>query len=119
MLVDANFQIVHMSENAGRFVQPSAGQMRNDVTELVRPELRFDLRASLRKAFERNQQSLSLPIPVRFNGSPRRVYLQVKPTAPDGDTPRQAVVFFIEGDAVEETDQDNTNRSAIKPPPSL
>jgi len=105
MLVDANFQIVHMSENAGRFVQPSAGQIRNDVTELVRPELRFDLRAGLHRAFERNQQSLSLPIPVRFNGSPRRVYLQVKPTASDGGNPRQAVVFFIEGDTVEETDQ--------------
>ena len=82
MLVDANFQIVHISENAGRFVQPSAGQIRNDVTELVRPELRFDLRAGLHRAFERNQQSLSLPIPVRFNGSPRRVYLQVKPRLP-------------------------------------
>ena len=107
MLVDTNFQILHMSDNAGRFVQPSAGQMRNDVTELVRPELRFDLRAGLHRAFERNQQSLSLPIPVRFNGSPRRVYLQVKPTVPDGVNPRQAVVFFIEGDAVEEADQDN------------
>ena len=107
MLVDANFQIVHMSENAGRFVQPSAGQMRNDVTELVRPELRFDLRAGLHRAFERNQQSLSLPIPVRFNGTPHRVYLQVKPTAPDDDGPRRAVVFFIEGDAVEDADQDN------------
>ena len=107
MLVDANFQIVHMSENAGRFVQPSAGQMRNDVTELVRPKLRFDLRAGLHRAFERNQQSLSLPIPVRFNGSPRRVYLQVKPSAPGN--PRQAVVFFIEGDALEEADQDNTH----------
>jgi len=105
MLVDANFQIVHMSENAGRFVQPSAGQIRNDITELVRPELRFDVRAGLHRAFERNLQSLSLPIPVRFNGSPRRVYVQVKPTSADGN-PRQAVVFFIEGDAVEEADQD-------------
>ena len=107
MLVDANFQIVHMSENAGRFVQPSAGQIRNDVTELARPELRFDLRAGLHRAFERNQQSLSLPIPVRFNGSPRRVYLQIKPTAADDGSPRRAVVFFIEGDVVEEADQDS------------
>ena len=108
MLVDANFQIVHMSDHAGRFIQPSAGQVRNDITELVRPELRFDLRAGLHRAFERNQQSLSLPIPVRFNGSPRRVYLQIKPTAPNDDNPRQAIVFFIEGDAVEGADQGDT-----------
>jgi hypothetical protein len=34
--------------------------LRNDITELVRPELRFDLRAALHLAFERNEPSLSL-----------------------------------------------------------
>ena len=54
-----------MSESAGRYVLPSGGQLRNDVTELVRPELRFDLRAALHVAFERNQPSISLTIPVQ------------------------------------------------------
>ena len=53
---------------------PSGGQLRNDVTELVRPELRFDLRAALHVAFERNQPSISLAIPVRFNGAPHRFF---------------------------------------------
>ena len=79
MLVDINHLIVNMSEEAGRFLQPSGGQLRNDVTELVRPELRFDLRAALHRAFERNQPILSLGIPVKFNGSPQRVFMQVKP----------------------------------------
>ncbi len=57
VLVDLTHQIVNMSEGAGRFIQPSGGQIRNDVTELVRSELRFDLRAALRRAFERNQPS--------------------------------------------------------------
>ena len=100
-LVDLTHQIVNMSEGAGRFIQPSGGQIRNDVTELVRPELRFDLRAALLRAFERGQPSLSLPIPVQFNGAPRRVFLQVKPVALERDGPRQAVIFFIEGDPVE------------------
>jgi two-component system CheB/CheR fusion protein len=102
VLVDVTHQIVNMSEAAGRFIQPSGGQIRNDVTELVRPELRFDLRAALHRAFERNQASLSLPIPVQFNGSPKRVFLQVKPVALEKENPRQAVVFFIEGDSVAE-----------------
>ena len=101
LLIDTAHQIVNMSEEAGRFIQPSGGQMRNDVTELVRPELRFDLRAALHRAFERNQPSLSLPIPVQFNGTPKRVFLQVRPIALERDSPRQAVVFFIEGDPIE------------------
>ena len=100
VLIDVTHQIVNMSEEAGRFIQPSGGQIRNDVTELVRPELRFDLRAALHRALERNQPSLSLPIPVQFNGAPKRVFLQVKPVALEKDGTRQALVFFIEGDPI-------------------
>src|SRR5262249_34196099 len=106
MLIDKNHQIVNMSEGVGRFVQPSGGQMRNDITELVRPELRFDLRAALHMAFERNQPSLSLGIPVQFNGSPHRVFLQVKPVSSEHVNPEQAVVFFIEGDAITKAETD-------------
>jgi two-component system, chemotaxis family, CheB/CheR fusion protein len=106
ILVDINHQIVNMSEAAGRFIQPSGGQIRNDVTELVRPEIRFDLRAALHLAFERNQASLSLPIPVQFNGAPHRVFVQVRPVATGDGNPIQAVIFFIEGDAIEEAEGD-------------
>jgi two-component system CheB/CheR fusion protein len=59
------------------------------------------LRAALHRAFERSQASLTLPIPVKFNGAPKRVFLQVKPVALDKEGPRQAVVFFLEGDPIE------------------
>ena len=74
---------VHLSENAGRFLQPSGGPLTSDVAELVRPELRFELRSALHRAFERGEPTLSLPIPVRFNGAPHRVYLQVRPVGED------------------------------------
>ena len=101
VLVDMGQQVVNMSEEAGRFIRPSGGQIRNDVTELVRPELRFDLRAALHRAFERNQPSLSLAIPVQFNGTPKEVFIQVRPVALEKDSPRQAVIFFIEGNSTE------------------
>ncbi len=121
MLVDASHQVVHMSEAAGRFVQPSGGQIRNDATELVRPELRFDLRAALHLAFERNEPSLSLAIPVQFNGAPHRVFLQVRPVASSDGGHRQAAVFFIEGDALVElvgdsveVERDQATQSTIR-----
>jgi two-component system, chemotaxis family, CheB/CheR fusion protein len=108
-VVDSNCHILNMSEGVGRFIQPSGGQIRNDITELARPELRFDLRAALHRAFERNQPTLSLPVPVQFNGAAKRVFLQVKPVAFDKEAPRQAVVFFIEGDAIQLAEDDKAS----------
>jgi two-component system CheB/CheR fusion protein len=93
---------VHLSDNAGRYLQPAGGPFSGDIAELVREEMRFDLRSALHCAFEQGQSTLSMPIPVRFNGMPHRVYFQVKPILHDPDhPPRQAVVIFLEGEAIE------------------
>jgi two-component system CheB/CheR fusion protein len=101
MLVDETHRAIHLSENVGRFLQPSGGPISTDATDLVRQELRFDLRSALHRAFERREATLSMPILVRFNGAPHRVYLHVKPVLQDRDPTRHALVMFIEGEAVE------------------
>ena len=99
VLVDETHRLVHLSETAGRYILPAGGPLSGDVVDLVRPELRFELRSALHRAFEQNQPTLSLPIPVRFNGEPHRVHLLVKPAEKsDAVEPRQAVVLFIEGE---------------------
>ena len=100
VVVDDSYRVVHLSELAGRYLQPSGGTLVNDVTELAREELRFDLRAALHRAFSRNEPSLSGPIAVRFNGAVRRVYLQAKPLSADPNAARSAIVFFFEGEAL-------------------
>jgi two-component system, chemotaxis family, CheB/CheR fusion protein len=97
-LVDSSYRIVHLSETAGRYLQPPAGPMTSEITELVRPEMKFELRAALHRAFEDGKASLSPAIYVQFNGLPVRSYIQVKPVAsPDGEQGAQrALVFFIE-----------------------
>jgi two-component system CheB/CheR fusion protein len=102
MLVDATHRVVHLSENAGRYVQPSGGALSGDAVDLVRPELRFELRTALHAAFEHHRPTLSLPILVQFNGAPHRVHIQVKPAMDDGEVElRHALVLFIEGEAVD------------------
>ena len=68
VIVDEAYRVVHLSEHAGRYLQPSGGTLANDIAELVREELRFDLRAALHRAFAHNEASLNGPIGVRFNG---------------------------------------------------
>ncbi len=100
ILVDEAHRVVHLSDHAGRYLMPSGGPLSGDVGDLARPELRFELRSSLNRAFEQNASTLSLPIAVRFNGSPHRVHLLVKPSKDEG-VPRHALVIFIEGEAID------------------
>jgi two-component system CheB/CheR fusion protein len=99
-IVDESYRVIHLSELAGRYLQPSAGTLANDITELAREELRFDLRAALHRVFARSEPSLSGPIAVRFNGAARRVYLQVRLISAEPSASRAAIVFFFEGEAL-------------------
>ncbi|MBV8440780.1 MAG: PAS domain-containing protein, partial [Hyphomicrobiales bacterium] len=100
VIVDESYRVVHLSEQAGRYLQPSGGTLANDITELAREELRSDIRAALHRVFVRNEATLSGPIAVRFNGAVRRVYLQTKPLNPDLHANRSAIVFLFEGETL-------------------
>jgi two-component system, chemotaxis family, CheB/CheR fusion protein len=103
IIVDESYRVMHLSEHAGRYLQPSGGTLTNDVAELAREELRFDIRAALHRVFAHNEASLNGPIGVRFNGTARRVYLQTRPLQSEPSASRAAIVFFFEGEAVGES----------------
>jgi two-component system CheB/CheR fusion protein len=112
ILVDSAHRVIHLSETAGRYLQPAGGPLSGDVVDLVRPELRFELRSALHRVFENPKPSLSLPILVRFNGTSHRVLLHVKPVPEDdGERPREAVVIFIEGEAVDPASAQDLDRT--------
>jgi two-component system CheB/CheR fusion protein len=100
ILVDEAHRVVHLSDSAGRYLLPSGGPLTADVTDLVRPELRFELRSALHRAFEQHRPALSLPI--RVNGGTYPVQLSVNPLQESGEW-RRAVILFIEGEAVGES----------------
>lgn len=105
MLVDESHHAIHLSENAGRFLRPSGGPVSTDATDLVREEFRFDVRAALHRAFERDEPTLSMPILADLDGQPHRVYLQVKPVVQGTERTRHALVLFIEGEAIDKTQE--------------
>jgi two-component system CheB/CheR fusion protein len=99
VLIDARYQVLHVSETAGRYLQQPKGPITGDLLKLVRPELQLELRKVLSQAFEKGQAIVSPSIPVQFNGHPRRVVVSVRPrTDPDLDqiTEKQALVVFLE-----------------------
>jgi len=115
VIVDESYRVVHLSKHAGRYLQPSGGTLANDVTELARKELRFDIRAALHRVFAHNEASLNGPIGVRFNGAARRVYLQTRPLHSEPNASRSAIVFFFEGEALGEASLTSTKLRNRRP----
>jgi two-component system CheB/CheR fusion protein len=72
ILIDDSHRVLHLSDHAGRHLQPAGGPLTGDLAELVREELRFEMRGALHRAFEQRTSTLSVPIPVRFNGLPQQ-----------------------------------------------
>lgn len=95
MLVDESHRILNVSETAGRFLMQPGGPLSTAAIDLVRPELKLDLQASLHRAFEQGQPTLTLPLAVKLNGTPIQISLHVRPIRKDGDSPT-ALVWFIE-----------------------
>ncbi len=115
ILVDESHRLIHLSEHAGRFLLPSGGPLSGDAGDLVRPELRFELRSALDRALEMHESTLSLPIMVRFDGSAHRVHLLVKPVEGEGEAQfHNAIVIFIEGEAVDESVVEGDNQSSAE-----
>ncbi len=115
LIVDDAYRITHFSESAGRYLQPSGGTLTNDITELAREELRFDLRSALHRAFVLGEASLSPQIAVRFNGSAHEVFLQVRPLGADPKTNHTAIVFILEGGTVVEASSDGATLEETAP----
>lgn len=101
VLVDEQWTLEHLSESAGRFLQPRGGPPTQVITELVRPELADELRSALHRAFELREPCLSAFVPVRFNGTPQLVAMLVQPR-PRGDGREQHVLLtFLEAGKAE------------------
>lgn len=97
VLVDNSSKILHLSPNVGRFFRPLEGPFSSELSAQVRPELRVDLKLALQRAVEKNESSLSVPIPVAFNGDSHLVALHVTPFGEEGQSGAgQALVFFMD-----------------------
>ena len=97
VLVDEQWNVEHISESAGRFLQPRGGPPTHSVTDLVRQELLDELRSALHRAFEMRESCLSSFVPVRFNGTPRLVAVLVQPRPQREGRGSRVLITFLEG----------------------
>ncbi|HZA95242.1 MAG TPA: CheR family methyltransferase, partial [Burkholderiaceae bacterium] len=92
ILVNGQYDIVHMSDHAGNFLQLSGGEPTRNLLQLIHPMLRLDLRAALFSAAQSQKQVDASNVVVDLNGNRKVVDLHVFPA---GDlVPEHLLVKF-------------------------
>ncbi|MBV8851971.1 MAG: PAS domain S-box protein, partial [Sinobacteraceae bacterium] len=79
IVVNAGHDIVHLSENANRFLQLPGGEPTRNLLQLVHPALRVDLRAALLRAEETCEPAEIFRRHVELPEGPKAVNIRVAP----------------------------------------
>ncbi|RZI84694.1 MAG: chemotaxis protein [Rubrivivax sp.] len=79
LIVNAEHDIVHLSEKAGRFLQYSGGEMTKNLLRSVHPALRIELRAALYRASQSGGMAEAGPVSVDIGAEHMQVTLRVMP----------------------------------------
>ncbi|WPP48678.1 CheR family methyltransferase [Catalinimonas niigatensis] len=75
LLLDADYQVIHLSENVGRYLVYPGGKLNRDVFKMVRPEIRKELRVAIYAAQEKTKLIRTQPIIVPIEGQMRQLII--------------------------------------------
>jgi two-component system CheB/CheR fusion protein len=79
ILVDAEYDIVHLSPSAGRFLQFAGGEPTRNLLRSVNPSLRIELRAALYQAGQSQALAEVSGVPVEIGGQNVSLTIRVLP----------------------------------------
>ncbi len=96
LIVDDQHMILHLSERAGRYLQFAAGEASLNLLQVIRPELRIDLRTALFQATQKRTTVVARGIVVHTSERAETVNVIVRPTLRDGDPARGFFLVLFE-----------------------
>jgi two-component system, chemotaxis family, CheB/CheR fusion protein len=97
VVVNEEFDIVHLSEKAGRYLQMPGGEPSHNLLEIVRPELRLDLRTALYEATQNRTAAEARGLRVRVNDHTETINLLVRPVLRRTDGTEGFLLVLFEG----------------------
>jgi two-component system CheB/CheR fusion protein len=96
LVVNEEYEILHMSEKVGRFLEFSGGEPTRNLLKLIRPELRLELRSALYQAMQRQTTMEARNIVWSKNGERESINIHVKPVTKDGDPAKGFILVIFE-----------------------
>ncbi|WP_431978592.1 CheR family methyltransferase [Pseudomonas fungipugnans] len=96
MIVDANADILHMSENAGRFLRYVGGELSRNLLTLILPELRLEIRTTLFQVQQTGLTVMSRGVPIKRQERAYKVDLVAQPYKDEESDGEFILVIFEE-----------------------
>lgn len=96
VLVNEEYDILHLSERAGRYMQIAGGEPSKNLLTLIRQELRLELRAALYKAVQQRTNVEASNLKVSIDDHTEVVTIHVRPVLREGDTARGFLLVLFE-----------------------
>jgi two-component system, chemotaxis family, CheB/CheR fusion protein len=96
LVVNEEYDIVHVSARAGQYLQFSGGEPSHNLLRVVRPELRLELRTSLYQAVQSKANIEARGLKVKTDEGFETVDIIVRPVLRDGDPTRGFILVIFE-----------------------
>lgn len=94
LVVDAEFELMHLSQRAGRYLRFGGGEPSRNVLRIAHPMLRIELRAALNRVAQTGKPTEVLNLPVDLDGQALLIDLSVAPA--DEIAPQCLLIVFNE-----------------------
>jgi PAS domain S-box-containing protein len=96
LVVNEEYDILHMSEKVGGFLEFSGGEPTKNLLKLVRPELRLELRAALHQAVQLQTAIEARNIQWNKNGEAQALTIRVNPVTQEGGTAKGFLLVIFD-----------------------
>jgi PAS domain S-box-containing protein len=101
VLVNENFDILHLSERAGRYLQVAGGEPSQNLLKLIRPEMRLELRTALYQAVQRQTNVEAKNLRVRVGDRVETVNVYVRPVLRAADDTARGFILVLFAEAAD------------------
>jgi two-component system CheB/CheR fusion protein len=112
VLVDGEYEIVHLSPSAGRFLQFTGGEPSRNLLRAVQPDLRIDLRAALYQAAQQGGEVQVPPVPMKLAGGTVLAGVRVAPAHESGES-----LFLVLFDVQQPGESDEAKAARLEADP--
>lgn len=106
IIVNEEYDILHLSERAGKYLQMTGGEPSQNLLKLVRQDLRLELRSALYQAVQRQTAVDAKGLQVNLDGQTENLTIHIRPIFRQGDVANGLILIIFERNAEEEARQE-------------
>ncbi|HEY2350455.1 MAG TPA: CheR family methyltransferase, partial [Puia sp.] len=96
ILINQEFEILHVSESAGRFLQIAGGELSQNILKLILPELRIELHSALSQALQKKMPVDARKQKITIGNQEEIINIRVRPVLRDGNSSQGFILLIFE-----------------------